>query len=75
MSWRAHPTTFVALATIQILQGVQPVAAAWVTKAIFDRLVTIVQTPTEADFWQIFWLLLVLYLLLTVGRRALSSIT
>ena len=36
--WRAHPTSFVGIAALTFLQAVTPLAAAWITKLIFDLL-------------------------------------
>lgn len=39
LAWKAHPVYFVGLVLVEAIQGIGPLASAWVTKLLFDLLV------------------------------------
>lgn len=66
MAWQAHSLFFVALFVIQILQGLVPLATAWITKAIFDLLAIVLKSGSFTQFPRGLLLLLVVDALLSI---------
>lgn len=56
LAWEAHPASFIGLILLELLQGLIPLATAWLTKLLFDLLVnslhggTTVGLPQELIF-------------------------
>jgi len=55
LAWRAQPVCFAGLILIDLLQGLLPLASAWITKNLFDLLAQILQgtilTRVSADLF------------------------
>ena len=50
LAWQAQKVIFVGLLLLQVVQGFMPLASAWITKAIFDALATILRGDSTGNF-------------------------
>lgn len=66
ITWQAHPVYFVGLLLFTFVQGGIPLAAAWLTKVLFDLLAQLPQHGAGPTLWQTFSLLLVAQAILTI---------
>src|SRR5690242_5826933 len=60
LAWRAQPTCFVSVIALQLLQGLLPLATAWLTKLLFDLLAQSLQGNAPATLIQQLFVLLAL---------------
>ena len=49
LAWRAQPVIFLSLVLLTALQGIAPLATAWITKLLFDLLALALQGNGPAD--------------------------
>lgn len=66
LAWKAQPSYFIAITLLNVLQGVLPLASAWVTKSLFDLITQGIQTNTYSNLPRDLILLLVGYVFLSI---------
>ncbi|MGH2449242.1 MAG: ABC transporter ATP-binding protein [Chloroflexota bacterium] len=72
LTWQAQPRHFVSLLCIQCIQGLVPLATAWVTKVLFDLLALSLQGHV---YLQDVFILLVFQVTLSVCNQILSPMS
>ncbi|HLV99933.1 MAG TPA: ABC transporter ATP-binding protein [Ktedonobacterales bacterium] len=75
LAWQAYPAGFLLLIATQILQGLIPLALAWITKVLFDLLAQSLQGHAPTNLVPTLALLLVLQALITIANQAMTSIS
>lgn len=75
LAWQSQPHVFIALITLQALQGILPLFNAWITKSLFDLLALSVAGNRVIDFASSFIPLLMFQAVLAVTGQGLGSIS
>jgi ATP-binding cassette subfamily B protein len=74
LAWQAQPACFVGLIILKIIQGLVPLALAWLTKVLFDLLARSLQGGKVAHLSQDLLLLLAAQTGLSLMNQAISPI-
>jgi ATP-binding cassette subfamily B protein len=74
LAWQAHPAIFLLLIASHILQGLVPLALAWITKALFDLLARSLQGHAPTHLVTMLVLLLTLQALVTMTNQVMAPI-
>lgn len=72
IAWQADQLLFFLLSIIQILQGIVPLVAAWITKAVFDLLAISLQSGSFNQFPKELALFLAAEVLLSIFAQILT---
>lgn len=73
LAWQVYPAGFLLLITTQILQGLVPLALAWITKVLFDLLAQSLQGRAPTNLVSTLALLLTLQTLVTMLNQGIAS--
>jgi len=74
LCWRADPFSMVMLLVIQSLQGIVPLAVAWLAKSLFDVLVHGIRADAGPQFLSTLFILLATQALFSVFGQVLSPV-
>lgn len=74
LAWQAYPAGFLLLIATQILQGLFPLALAWITKVLFDLLAQSLQGHAPSNLVLTLVLLLTLQALVTMVSQVMTPI-
>jgi len=72
--WQAYPLACLGTITITVVQGLLPLAMAWITKVLFDWLAQQIAGNAQVGSGELFWLLAV-QALLTVAAAILPKLS
>jgi ATP-binding cassette subfamily B protein len=73
LAWQIYPAGFLLLIAIQILQGLVPLALAWITKVLFDLLAQSLQGHAPAHLVPALVLLLTIQALVTIVNQGITA--
>lgn len=72
LAWSAHPAIFLMLLATQILQGLVPLALAWITKLLFNLLAQSLQGHAPTNLVPTLVLLLTCQTLVTIAQQVMA---
>ncbi len=72
LAWRTYPAGFLLLITTQILQGLTPLAFAWITKLLFDLLAQSLQGHAPSNLVPTLIVLLLFQALMTIANQLIA---
>jgi len=75
LAWKAQPLCFVSVVALQLLQGLLPLATAWLAKLFFDLLAQSLRGNVSAALVQQLIVLLALQALVTLFSLLLTPVT
>lgn len=74
LAWKAQPIIFTILILLQVIQGLTPIATAWITKEIFDLLVKVSHSEFTVKFVETLFPLLVIQCLINIFNSTLGQL-
>ncbi|MCP5098257.1 MAG: hypothetical protein GY943_22130, partial [Chloroflexi bacterium] len=75
LTWYAHPRALAATVVLNILQGLLPLATAWITKLLFDLLAQQLEGETVFVWSSLLWLVSIQTILMLARQIATPLIS